>query len=205
SKSSVYHPAGNGLVERFNQTFLKMVRTHVDSVHDWQRHLGSMVWYYNTSIHSATRTSPFYLMYGRPPPDLWFPDLESTESRFFDPASYDRYLSATRAKILDNMDQCITQAASIYKATFDAKAKLRLFRPGLRVRLETLGPARSNKLAPRWEGNWFVSNALPGLDNKTLEVVHPDTGRRKIISVDHLLIDPIQPGHLSEAVAKMVY
>ncbi|KAF4730608.1 hypothetical protein FOZ63_015381, partial [Perkinsus olseni] len=28
SKSSVYHPAGNGLVERFNQTFLKMLRTH---------------------------------------------------------------------------------------------------------------------------------------------------------------------------------
>ncbi|KAF4689888.1 hypothetical protein FOZ60_000991 [Perkinsus olseni] len=101
--------------------------------------------------------------------------------------------------------ECVTQAASTYKATFDAKAKLRLFRPGLRVRLETLGPARSNKLDPRWEGNWFVSNALPGLDNKTLEVVHPDSGRRKIISVDHLLIDPIQPDHLPEDVARMVY
>ncbi|EEQ99295.1 retrovirus polyprotein, putative, partial [Perkinsus marinus ATCC 50983] len=132
SKSSVYHPAGNGLVERFNQTFLKMLRTHVDSVYDWQRHLGSMVWYYNTSIHSATKASPFYLMYGRSPPDLWFPDLESTETRFFDPDSYARYLSATRAKILDNVDECVTHAASVYKATFDSKSKLRLFKPGLR-------------------------------------------------------------------------
>ncbi|EER03931.1 Retrotransposable element Tf2 155 kDa protein type, putative [Perkinsus marinus ATCC 50983] len=205
SKSSVYHPAGNGLVERFNQTFLKMVRTHVDSVYDWQRHLGSMVWYYNTSIHSATKASPFYLMYGRNPPDLWFPDLDSVETRFFDPETYANFLSSTRARILDNVDQCVTHAATVYKATFDSKAKLRLFRPGLRVRLETLGPARSNKLDPRWEGNWFVSNALPGLNNKTLEIVHPATRRRKIITVDHLLLDPIQPDHLPEDVATMVY
>ncbi|KAF4685448.1 hypothetical protein FOZ60_006564, partial [Perkinsus olseni] len=193
SRSSVYHPIGNGLVERFNQTFLKMLRVHVETTHDWYQHLGSLVWFYNTSIHSSTKASPFYLMYGREPPDLWFPSLGQVQNMLFDPEAFARYISHTRATIQDKVNECVTQAAMSYKASYNAKSRERQFRPGMRVRMETLGLARANKLSPRWEGEWYVLKALPNLENKTVEVIHPATNRVKVISVDHLLIDPIQP------------
>ncbi|KAF4648873.1 hypothetical protein FOZ61_002059, partial [Perkinsus olseni] len=204
SKASVYHPAGNGLVERFNQTFLQLLRVHVSTTYDWLGHLNSIVWHYNTSIHSSTRASPFYLMYGREPPSLWFPQLNHTENMLYDPEAYARYIAHVRAVIADSVDQLTTKAASAYKASFDAKAKKRLFTIGLRVRLETLGPLRANKLSPRWEADWFVSALLPGLEDKTVEIVHPATNRRKVVSVDHLLVDPLQPRDLPPEVRVMI-
>ncbi|KAF4752107.1 hypothetical protein FOZ62_029556, partial [Perkinsus olseni] len=204
SRSSVYHPIGNGLVERFNQTFLKMLRVHVETTHDWYQHLGSLVWFYNTSIHSSTKASPFYLMYGRDPPDLWFPSLGQVQNMLFDPEAFARYISHTRAMIQDKVNECVTQAAMSYKASYNAKSRERQFRPGMRVRLETLGLARANKLSPRWEGEWYVLKALPNLENKTVEVIHPATNRVKVISVDHLLIDPIQPEEVPIAVLDLL-
>ncbi|KAF4648500.1 hypothetical protein FOL47_003146 [Perkinsus chesapeaki] len=143
-------------------------------------------------------------MFGRDPPDLWFPSLGQVQSMLFDPEGYALYLSHTRAVIQDKVNQCVTQASMSYKASYDSKSRERQFRPGMRVRMETLGLARANKLSPRWEGEWYVLKALPGLENKTVEVVHPATNRVKIISVDHLFIDPIQPEELPTVVMDLL-
>ncbi|EER11975.1 retrovirus polyprotein, putative [Perkinsus marinus ATCC 50983] len=204
SKASVYHPAGNGLVERFNQTFLQLLRVHVATTYDWLAHLNSIVWHYTTSIHSSTRASPFYLMYGREAPSSWFPQLNHAETMLYDPEAYTRYIARVRATIADAMDQLTTKAAAAYKASFDTKAKKRIFTIGLRVRLETLGPQRANKLSPRWEADWYVAALLPGLEDKTVEIVHPATNRRKVVSVDHLLVDPLQPLDLPPEARMMI-
>ena len=60
-----YHPQGDGLVERANQTILSMLATVVKNHKDWESHLRTTCMAYSTSIQSTTGQSPFFLMFGR--------------------------------------------------------------------------------------------------------------------------------------------
>ena len=68
TRTTAYHPQCDGLVERFNRTLQAMIATiTVDHPFDWEEALPKVCIAYNTSIHSTTGYSPFYLMYGREP------------------------------------------------------------------------------------------------------------------------------------------
>ena len=61
-----YHPQSNGLVERFNATFVPQISKLQDSQdNNWDEYLQGVVFAYNTGIHKTTRYSPYELLYGR--------------------------------------------------------------------------------------------------------------------------------------------
>ena len=66
SRTTPYHPQSDGLVERFNKTLQHMLATTV-RVHpfDWEELPPMVCMAYNTSTHSTTGYTPFYLMFGR--------------------------------------------------------------------------------------------------------------------------------------------
>ena len=68
SRTTAYHPQGNGQVERFNRTveaiLAKMVGEHQD---DWDKHLQKAVFAYRTSLHESTGYSPYFVNFGRSP------------------------------------------------------------------------------------------------------------------------------------------
>ena len=68
SITSIYHPQTNGLVERVNGILINMISKLVDkNQSNWSSLVKYMTFAYNTSVHTGTGFSPFYLVYGSEP------------------------------------------------------------------------------------------------------------------------------------------
>ena len=66
--STPYHPQSNGMVERFNSTFISQIAKLQDKEHNnWDEYLQAVVFAYNSGSHKTTHYSPYQLIFGRPP------------------------------------------------------------------------------------------------------------------------------------------
>ena len=68
--STSYHPQTDGQTEVVNrslQTYLRCMT--VERPKDWSRWLPLVEWWYNTTYHTATHSTPYAIVYGQPAPN----------------------------------------------------------------------------------------------------------------------------------------
>ncbi|KAK3738639.1 hypothetical protein RRG08_006735 [Elysia crispata] len=68
SRTTPFHPMGNGSCERMNQTLISMLGTLPERrKKDWTSYIGMLVLAYNSTKCDSTGFSPYFLMFGREP------------------------------------------------------------------------------------------------------------------------------------------
>ena len=113
-KSTPYHSQTNGVIERFNSTFERQLAKLTDQhLNEWDMHLKSIVFAFNTGQHATTKFSPYQLQFGRNP------ILPPTHYEFPKPNDYFKHFQQTmriyHQQALINMKQ----VQQNYKQKFD--------------------------------------------------------------------------------------
>ena len=83
-QTTAYNPNTNGICERTNDTIKRIVKKYVNKGHkDWDCFISKAVFSINTTAHSVTKFSPFFLAFNRQP-NLRADNLLPTNNEFAD-------------------------------------------------------------------------------------------------------------------------
>ena len=190
SRTTPYHPAGNGGVERFNQTLLNMLRSLDGDRQDrWSEHLPELVHAYNNTPHSATGYAPAYLMFGRHlrrPVDVNLA-LQPTQQRLSvgDWVLDHQQRMRTAYRIAS---QKMNGVAGQRKHTYDRRAGIPPLLPGERVWVKNRNRQGQGKLASWWDPEPFVVLETRGESGLTYRIRPERGGRDRTVHRNHLKV-----------------
>jgi hypothetical protein len=156
--SSAFHPQTDGQSEVTNKIITIYLRCLAgDRPHSWLRWLPWVEFCYNTSLQSALKTTPFEVVYGRPPPTLI--PFQSGSTRV---AAVDRQLR-DRDTFIAEIRERLLQAQGIMKHQHDQNRRQVEFQVGgwiwLRLNHRVAVGIRSpgqTKLGPKYFGPYAV-------------------------------------------------
>jgi len=186
TRTTPYHPQGNGMVERFNRTLLDMLSTTVGNhPASWEQNIRKVCLAYNSSVHSSTGYSPFFLMFGRQvklPVDLMYGTGEVAEVPV--PAYVQRLKEALREAYALVRDRCDTEHRR-QKALYDEKVHGKPFERGDLVWLHSPAVPRgqSRKLHRPWKGPFKVEERL---GDSTYKIKGPRSKKYQVVHFDRL-------------------
>lgn len=169
SRTTTYHPQGNGTTERFNSTLISMLKTLDPSQKvNWKEYVGSLVHAYNCTRNDSTGYSPFYLMFGRTPrlPIDIFLGIEADYSDSIE-AMRDRLSEAYKAATI-----AAEKSSGRQKAGYDRKIRGSGLQVGDAVLIKNVDLRGKHKIADRWGSKVYVVVEQPNSDIPVYRVKH---------------------------------
>ena len=190
SRTSPYHPMGNGTCERFNRTLMNMLGTlEHDKKKDWKSYISPLVHAYNATKHDSTKFSPFFLMFGRHP-KLPIDIILGVEE---DPGeqTHTKYVSELRRRLQSAYEVAsheVHKAQKRQKDVYDRKVKASVLAVGDRVLVKKLAFEGRHKLEDKWEDQPYVVMEQPNPDIPVYKVKREDdSGGERTLHRNHLL------------------
>ena len=119
SKTTPYHPMGDGQTERMNRTIINILKTLGDKEKkEWAKHLPKLTFAYNVTVNKTTGYSPYYLMFGRSP------RLPIDSVFEFEPNEGEKHkLQVSYQKYVEEWEQSMNQAFEIAKKRSSSSGK----------------------------------------------------------------------------------
>lgn len=188
SRTTPYHPQGNGICERMNRTLLSMLGTlDEEQKKNWKVHVPSLMHAYNCSKHGSTGFSPFYLMFGRHPrlPIDVMLDLDDTRNQ---DGTNDDYIQRLRNRLdyayrLASAQNLEKQERNRGKNACQVREnKLEI---GDRVLVKNFGFKGKHKLADKWGKDVYVVITRPNPDIPVYEVKPEGGGKSSKCKILH--------------------
>jgi len=181
SRTTPYHPEGDGQTERMNRTLLNMLRTLNDSgKQDWKAHVNRLLHAYNTTPHSSTGYSPYYLLFGRKPT---LPVDALLPNRRVEPKSMNALseLQETHKTAKENNDR----ARRRQKKGYDINVRGGALEVGDHVLVKKLAFKGTHKLEDKWEQDAYtvVEKANPEIP---VYKVESEDGKQRTLHRNHL-------------------
>ena len=204
SRTTPYHPQGNGQVERFNRTLLQMLKTLTERQKtNWKDSLNKLMYAYNCTRSEVTGFSPFYLLYGRSPRlpvDMLF-NLTSEQGN----CNHSDYMEKWKQGMEEAYEiarENANKAAVRSKRHYDSKVKSSILQPGDRVLIRNMTPRGGpGKLRSHWEDSIHTVVHQVSKDIPVYEL-RPEKGqgrsrilhRNLLLPCDHLPLEiSVQP------------
>ena len=181
SRTTPYHPQGNGQVERFNRTLLGMLRTlSSEEKQNWRDHLNKVVHAYNCMRQAATGYSPFDLLFGRSPrlpTDVAFgPQNGEDGVAAIAPEDYAQKWQEQMKQAYEIASRHIEQSAAQRKRRYDTRATSAPLHPGDRVLVKNVvPPGGPGKLQLYWQET--VHRVVSQNDSIPVYEVEPEKAR----------------------------
>lgn len=163
-RTTPYHPQGNGLCERFNSTLLNMLGTlSPEQKVDWKSHLLTMCHAYNSTVHSSTGFSPYFLLFGRHP--RLAIDFQLGLSRDgVGHVSKSRYIHKLQKRLqfaYSKAESLAQKEAARQKKLYDRRSRGAQLLPYDLVLVKKVAFAGRHKIQDRWENEEYVVVSQP--------------------------------------------
>ena len=188
SRTTPYHPSGNGQCERFNKTLCSLIKSLAPQERrKWPELVQHVVYMYNTTPHSVTGVSPYFLMFGRQPvlpvdhllnrlDDDWEADYVDTQSKLMKRA---HQIVSTR----------LQQVAERERKRHNRRATDPNLEIGARVLLRRNNFTSRHKLADKFHETPYVV-VSKSEENDVYEIRPVMGGGSKWVNRRQLVIDP---------------
>lgn len=188
TQTTAYHPSGNGQVERFNHTLVKMIKAFLKGEQrNWDLNLGCLAGAYRATMHESTGFTPNLLMFGREnrlPAEILYGVPKQEDS-----TKYCEFVEEIRGKLEKAHEvtrQHLQKNVSRQKEIYDAKSVMYQYKVGDLVWYAA--PVIDAKLAPKLQRS-FVGPIviLQRFNDLTYEIQIDAKGSKRVVHHDKLL------------------
>ena len=191
TRTTAYHPQGDGQTERQNRTLQNMLTAFVSNRRDdWDLWLDSVTFAYNTSRHDVLGVSPYEVVFGRAPRlplelELGLP--------LANPVTCNEYMHSLRSVFKDVRQIAKQQLDKVAEKRAGPCQEANTWRPFHEGQTVMLRRPKGWKLGNKWVGPYRILNRV-GVNYKIMST----GGEVKVVHHDQLKIThiPFQPGEL---------